>query len=206
MLPQHESRTITKQRYSAFTKRAAQMKRSRESDLAAVKRRSKQAVYEEMKHTPSTTSGRALFTHYTDPNAAPEDQHNFKRRKISLTTFIQVFKDEANLSSEMGSVFEAYAKLSIKCHTRANPAARSNVCKTWHSAGAEPDYFSLKAMVSMMASKTAAGRPEVRCEHDNFFFRRTQKLRREYKRDAEKLAAMFSETRDDSVSAWSELD
>ncbi|KAI5275127.1 hypothetical protein E4T47_01856 [Aureobasidium subglaciale] len=133
------------------------MKRSRESDVAAMKRRSKQPVFEDMKDTPSTTSGRALFTHYRDPNAAPEDQHNFKRRKTSLTTFIQVFRDEANLSSEMGSVFEAFAKLSIKCQTRANSTARSN-------------------------------------------------LRREYKRNAEKLAEMFPETTDDSASAGSELD
>ncbi|KAI5242883.1 hypothetical protein E4T43_04540 [Aureobasidium subglaciale] len=174
MLPQHENWTVTKQRYSALTKRAAQLKRSRESDVAAMKRRSKQPVFEDMDDTPSTTGGRALFTHYTDPNAAPEDQHNFKRSKTSLTAFIQVFKDEANLSSEMGSVFEAFAKLSIKSQARANPTARSIVCKIWHSASAEPENFSLKAMVSKVGRQLAAGRYEGIYEHDNFFLRRTQ--------------------------------
>jgi len=119
------SNTSMKARYAAFTKRAAEKKRLRAPDVAAVKARYAASLRE-----PTLVE---VYTHPSDPtrqvlphrreleptHSDPANLHDDKRRKTSLMTYVRVSEDAAKLSDmETDKIAEALASMSVKSEVK----------------------------------------------------------------------------------------
>ncbi|KAG9514302.1 hypothetical protein KCV07_g8230, partial [Aureobasidium melanogenum] len=119
-------KTSMKARYAAFTKRAAEMKRLRTPDVAAMKAR-----YAANLRGPTLVE---VYTHPSDPTrfAGPRKResepahsdsthlHDEKRRKTSPVTYVGMSKDAANLANtETDKIADVFAAMSVKSVTKA---------------------------------------------------------------------------------------
>ncbi|KAG9559912.1 hypothetical protein KCU77_g19473, partial [Aureobasidium melanogenum] len=125
------SKTSIKARYAAFTERAAEMKRLRAPDVAAMKAR-----YAASLRGPTLVK---VYTHPSDPtrqvlpqrreleptHSDPADLHDDKRRKTSLMTYVRVSEDAAKLlDMETDKIADALASMSVKSDTKASRRTR----------------------------------------------------------------------------------
>ncbi|KAH0372284.1 hypothetical protein KCU65_g1418, partial [Aureobasidium melanogenum] len=120
-----------KARYAAFTKRAAEVKRSRAPDVAAMKAR-----YYASLRGPTLVK---VYTPPSDPTILadprkresepthlnPADLHDDKRRKTSPMTYVRVSEDAAKLADmETDEIANAFAGMSMKPKTKAPKKTR----------------------------------------------------------------------------------
>ncbi|KAG9564066.1 hypothetical protein KCU71_g17446, partial [Aureobasidium melanogenum] len=154
-----------KARYAAFTKRAAEMKRLRTPDVAAMKSR-----------YAANLRGPTLVKVYTQPSdytklAGPRKRelepahsdsthlHDEKRRKTSPMTYVGMSKDAANLAdTETDKVADVFAAMSVKSVTKAPRKTRIISATFEFQTSASSEMANAIANISSMPNNTAESR------------------------------------------------
>ncbi|KAG9654328.1 hypothetical protein KCU95_g10462, partial [Aureobasidium melanogenum] len=164
--------TSVKARYAAFTKRAAEMKRLRAPDVAAMKAR-----YAASLRGPTLVK---VYTHPSDPtrqvlpqrreseptHSNPADLHDDKRRKTSSMTYVRVSKDAAKLSDmETDKIAEAFASMSVKSEIKAPKKTRIiSATFSFQTSASSKMANAIANMSSMPNNKTESRGHEFTCQ------------------------------------------
>ncbi|KAG9554125.1 hypothetical protein KCU77_g19494, partial [Aureobasidium melanogenum] len=166
-------KTSIRARYAASTKRAAEMKRLRAPDVAAMKAR-----YATNLRGPTLVK---VYTHPSDPTKlaglrkresepAHSDSthlHDEKRRKTSPMTYVGMSKDAANLAdTETDKIADVFAAMSVKSVTKAPRNTRIISATFEFQTSASSKMANAIANMSSMPNNTAESRVHVFTRQD----------------------------------------
>ncbi|KAH0386046.1 hypothetical protein KCU92_g3012, partial [Aureobasidium melanogenum] len=158
-------KTSMKARYAAFTKRAAEMKRLRTPDVAAMKSR-----YAANLRGPTLVK---VYTQPSDPTklAGPRKResepahsdsmnlHDEKRRKTSPMTYVGMSKDAADLAdTKTDKIADVFAAMSVKSVTKTPRKTRIISATFEFQTRASSKMANAIANMSPMPNNTAESR------------------------------------------------